>query len=100
MERGRARIGLIVTLGVAAFGLAACQPRVSPPRSGPPGAGTCPPPGLAALQGRPETVLAALDIARPHRIIHPGDAVTMDYAPGRVNFEIDENGTIEAVRCY
>ncbi|OOY22786.1 hypothetical protein BMI91_19330 [Thioclava sediminum] len=100
MERGRARIGLIVTLGVAAFGLAACQPYRMPPRSGPPAAVTCPPPGLAALEGRPEAVLAGLTLARPHRIIHPGDAVTMDYAPDRVNFEIDESGTIAAVRCY
>ncbi|OOY05499.1 I78 family peptidase inhibitor [Thioclava sp. F28-4] len=100
MERSRARIGLIVTLGVAAFGVAACQPRGGPPGPGAPRAGTCPPPGLAALEGRPESVLAELPLARPHRIIHPGDAVTMDYAPDRVNFEIDENGTIAAVRCY
>jgi predicted small lipoprotein YifL len=33
------------------------------------------------------------------RYIGPGDAVTMDYSPARLNVETDANGRITRVRC-
>ncbi len=35
----------------------------------------------------------------PHRIFGPNDAVTMDYAPNRLNFRTDEDGVILEVKC-
>lgn len=37
--------------------------------------------------------------ARPIRWIRPGDAVTQDYGPNRLNVMLDENGRIASVRC-
>ena len=36
---------------------------------------------------------------RPHRILGPNDAATMDYSPGRLNIMTDENGVIIEVKC-
>jgi len=33
------------------------------------------------------------------RVIHPGDAVTMDFRPDRLNVEIGAGGRIERLRC-
>ncbi|MCB1538860.1 MAG: hypothetical protein H6865_08040 [Rhodospirillales bacterium] len=38
-------------------------------------------------------------IKEPHRVIPPGAAVTMDYSPDRVNFQLDENGRIVRIWC-
>ena len=37
--------------------------------------------------------------ARAVRWIRPGDAVTMDYRPDRLNIELDEQGRVSAFRC-
>lgn len=34
-----------------------------------------------------------------HRVILPGQVVTQDYQPDRVNFEVDRGGVIERVFC-
>lgn len=36
---------------------------------------------------------------RALRIIRPGDAVTMDYSPSRLNVELGEDGRIKRLRC-
>jgi hypothetical protein len=36
---------------------------------------------------------------RPLRVINPGDAVTMDYSPSRLNIETGEDGRIKTFRC-
>ena len=36
---------------------------------------------------------------RPHRVLEPGSAMTMDHSPARVNFDLDEAGTITRVWC-
>lgn len=59
---------------------------------------------LAALMHQPENddTHAAVVKAVGHRHvrwIHPGDAVTMDYQPGRLNVIVDEHGKIAATRC-
>ncbi len=89
----------LTTLGA----LAACIPQdpryIGPPIPAP-GADAC---GAAELQdmvGRPRSILATMRFAVPVRIIEPGMAVTMDYSPNRLNFEIGEDGTITKISCY
>ena len=82
--------------------LTACQPTFPTPGSPlppEPAPGDC---GASAMQGfvgQPESVLAATTFAVPIRIIHPGDAITMDYSPTRLNFEIDARGRIARIFC-
>lgn len=47
-------------------------------------------------------VLAAMRVAIGHhrvRVINPGDMVTMDYRPDRLNIETGTDGRIKAIRC-
>jgi hypothetical protein len=37
--------------------------------------------------------------ARTVRVVGPGDAVTMDYSPERLNINLDEKGMIVEFRC-
>lgn len=37
--------------------------------------------------------------SRSVRVVRPGDAVTMDYSPERLNIHLDEKGTIIEFRC-
>jgi hypothetical protein len=55
--------------------------------------------GLQGLIGQPRSVLAAMTLPAPTRVIEPGMAVTMDYSPARLNIELDEAGTIIRVAC-
>jgi hypothetical protein len=43
--------------------------------------------------------IAATVGKRPIRYIAPGDAVTMDYSPSRLNVELGEDGRIKRFRC-
>lgn len=67
-----------------------------PPEPGPDACGAS---GLQGLVGQPESVLQTMRFSQPLRIIRPGMAVTMDYAPNRLNIELDEFGTISRLRC-
>ncbi|TCV98213.1 I78 family peptidase inhibitor [Biostraticola tofi] len=51
------------------------------------------------LIGKPETVLDSMKFAGPVRLIKPGQAVTMDHNPERINFIADEKGIITRVSC-
>ncbi len=33
------------------------------------------------------------------RVIRPGDIVTQEYRPDRINFRVDESGVIQSVTC-
>lgn len=58
--------------------------------------------GASALQGligQPRSVLAAMTLPEPTRVIEPGMAVTMDYSPARLNIELDDAGRITRVAC-
>lgn len=54
--------------------------------------------GLAGLVGQP---LAALPDGSwgTLRVIHPGDAVTEDYSPARLNVYLDDAGIIRELTC-
>ncbi len=83
--------------------LAACQP--STPEyfrtvgvTGPAG-DACGASAYAYLIGQPETLLAGTNFLPAPRIIHPGEAVTMDHVPSRMNIRIDVSGRIADVYC-
>lgn len=54
---------------------------------------------IQGLIGQPASVLNEMSLAEPFRIIKPGMAVTMDYAPERMNIHLDKNNLIESVTC-
>ena len=90
---------------LAALALAGCIPPANPPETAPPAeANQC---GASKvmkhLNALPtEDVLAAIRSgsgAASIRVIHPGDAVTMDYRPDRLNVEIGADGRIKSLRC-
>lgn len=61
---------------------------------------TCGAETLQGLVGQREEVLAAMTFeASAVRVIRPGQAVTMDYSPRRINFELDRTGRIVRVFC-
>ncbi len=84
--------------------LAACQPATDPRFLGPPeqapGVDACGAAELADMVGEPKTILDVMKFAVPVRVIEPGTAVTADYSPERLNFEIAEDGTIAKIACY
>ena len=60
---------------------------------------TCGAARFADLIGQEATALERELLLGPVRVIRPGDAVTMDCLPERVNFNIDDEGTIMMVDC-
>ncbi|GGL62889.1 I78 family peptidase inhibitor [Wenxinia marina] len=87
--------------------VAACGPAgmtaAPPPPAGPavPAAAddTCGAAGRGALIGRDVTALERVLILGPVRLIRPGDAITEDFRPARINFEIDGAERIARIRC-
>ncbi|WP_284260516.1 MULTISPECIES: I78 family peptidase inhibitor [Roseicyclus] len=63
------------------------------------GEDTCGASGFRGLVGQTGEIARLLELDQPMRVIEPGMAVTMDYRPDRINFELDEEGLIAVVRC-
>ncbi|MBB1491552.1 MULTISPECIES: I78 family peptidase inhibitor [unclassified Paracoccus (in: a-proteobacteria)] len=79
--------------------LAACvQPILVPVEE--PDTDQCNASALQGLIGQPATVLRDMMLKAGTRVINPGDAVTMDFRPDRMNIEIGASGRIEKVACY
>lgn len=83
---------------VVALGLAGCAvqqvPGVQPVLPDTCGAGA-----RVGLVGQPARVLATTKFDGPVRMIRPGDLVTEDFSPDRLNIDIDLKETIRGVRC-
>jgi hypothetical protein len=78
--------------------LAACTPFPTPPASV--AAAACDAARLSAeFVGRDATVLLATTFAQPIRVIRPGEAVTLDFNPERINVELDAAARIVRVTC-
>ncbi|WP_316014331.1 I78 family peptidase inhibitor [Roseobacter sp. HKCCA0434] len=77
--------------------LAACTPVAEP--DGPAAPGQCREGGYDQFIGQNEEIFARATFPAPMRIIRPGDAVTMDFNPDRLNFRLDASGTIVEVFC-
>ncbi len=82
--------------------LAACQSE-GPARVPPPPQDACGAGQLSRFLGKEVGgVMAEITSAaagRSIRTIRPGDAVTMDHRPDRLNVELDEQGRIARLRC-
>ena len=81
--------------------LAACGPLPSePPASGPGGSASCNAEALSSeFVGQDASVIFATTFTAPIRIIRPGDAVTEDFNPDRINFVLDANERVTRVYC-
>lgn len=87
---------------VAMGAVAGCEP-VSGPVSGPvvvdAGPNQCGAYDLQYLVGAPDRVLETMRFNKAVRIIQPYSAVTMDYNPERINFELDRYNMITRIFC-
>jgi hypothetical protein len=79
------------------------DPAAAPPPATPPptdtAADTCNMAQYTVLVGKPSTDPGVPAAGATVRIIRPGDQVTMDHQPTRLNIEIGANGNVTAVRC-
>lgn len=76
-----------------AFVLVGC---VAPPV---PEENACGAAGMVTLVGQDKSVFAAMTLPMGTRIIEPDMAVTEDYSPSRLNFDLDAQGRITRVWC-
>ncbi len=60
---------------------------------------TCGATPLAGLVGQDATALERELILRPVRVIRPDMAITMDFSPDRINFDIDGANRITRIWC-
>ena len=72
--------------------------------SGGEAAGLCNAASVQSALGRPFTVELGADLegksgARTSRVIRPGQAVTMDYRPDRLNVELDAADKVSGLKC-
>lgn len=88
---------MMVAVAVTAL-LAGCEP-MGTPVAGQPSPNQCGALDLQYLVGSPDTVLETMRFAGPVRVIPQGSAVTMDYNPSRINFELDRYKMISRVFC-
>jgi hypothetical protein len=84
---------------LAALVLAACEPMAETPEPVPAEEDACGASGLQDLVGQDVSVVAAMTFLAPMRIIRPGEAVTMDFNPARLNVELDAADVIVRVYC-
>jgi hypothetical protein len=54
---------------------------------------------LEDMVGGSRRVLETIRFATPVRIIEPGQPVTQDFSPARLNILIGEDGTIASISC-
>ncbi|KAA9006987.1 I78 family peptidase inhibitor [Histidinibacterium aquaticum] len=88
-------------LAALALLLAACgAPSVPPgPPVPAPGEDTCGASPYTGLVGRDGTALERVLIMRQVRVIRPGDAISEDLRPARINFVIGGDGSIARIYC-
>lgn len=77
--------------------LAACAQAQTPDPL--PSEDTCNATRHASLIGRDATALEQVLILGKVRVVRPGQPVTMDFWPDRINFMIDENERITRITC-
>ena len=82
--------------------VAACGPMPrtpSGPALPPPGEDSCNAGARVSLVGQEATALERVLILGQVRVLRPGTAMTMDFRPDRLNFEVDETGRIARIFC-
>ena len=70
------------------------RPSIPPPQSD-----TCDAGPLANLIGQERTALERVLIMREVRLIRPGDVITQEVRPARINIEIGTDGRIASLYC-
>lgn len=103
MSRALLLAGPLALLAGCTGSAGPCNPEATPAFP-PPAEDTCGSAPLARHAGAQATdevraAIAATLGERRVRYISPGDAVTMDYAPSRLNVELDAEGRIVRLRC-
>jgi len=96
------RFGVVLLLGMLAAcgsGVQVSAPVSSGPTIPPPQSDTCQATPYARLIGQDATALERELILRQVRLIRPGDAVTQDFRPVRLNFEIGPDNRILRIFC-
>lgn len=86
------------------FALTACAEVPSGKKSGPivapvPPSGECPFSTVAPFVGQHVSALETVMLLGKVRVIRPGQAVTMDYLPSRLNINLDSNDIIRRLTC-
>ena len=87
----------IVFLAACGGGVNEAQP--SGPMLPAPSEDSCNANQYASLIGQDATALERVMILGQVRVIRPGQAVTMDFRPERINFNIDANNLIAGISC-
>ena len=59
---------------------------------------TCPKAQFSALVGT-DVNEAILPLSLTYRSVYPGDVVTTDHMPERLNVQLDENGVVTGLSC-
>jgi hypothetical protein len=81
-------------------GLGACTQAPPAPVHGDAKLGSCGAAGFQGLVGQSNAALQNVKLPQDARIIGARDAVTMDYRPTRLNFEIGADNRIAKISCY
>ncbi len=55
--------------------------------------------GFQKFLGQRETVLELIELPPQTRILHPEDAITLDFSPDRLTIDVDKAGFITSVTC-
>ncbi|WP_375688874.1 I78 family peptidase inhibitor [Pseudooceanicola sp. LIPI14-2-Ac024] len=86
---------------LALVALAACEmpAATTPPASSLPPEDACGASQLQGYVGQPFSQAMVPPGADPVRILLPSTPATMDYRPDRLNFILDQNGTVSQVKC-
>lgn len=54
---------------------------------------------MSHLMGLQRAQLESIAFSQPHRILGPNDPMTKDYRLDRVNFYLDDSGTVVRIDC-
>ncbi len=84
--------GVIVAIGAFTWGQMAEKTAMD-------ASDTCKAAAQADKIGTPHTYHDFSAPDRPHRIIPPNSAVTLDHRPDRLNVDVDDNGIITRIWC-
>lgn len=91
---------LIPLFAIAALGLAACDlPPPADPAPDPGLEGNCGAAEIQGMVGQRVSALGGMSFPGPVRVIRPGDVVTMDFNPDRLNVELDRRERITRLFC-
>lgn len=79
--------------------LAGCVPQPDAPATPTDRDDACGARQLQYLVGKDVAALSPMTFAQTVRVIRPGQGITKDYRPDRLNFNLDEAGKISRIHC-